>query len=509
MSIQTKTVLKAFFEDGDSPSGSNFSDLIDSLASENTEYTNITAALTLDDTYHILFCNGTFTVTLPAASSLPGKEYCIKNTGTGVITLGGTIDDAVDPVLAQYAFWWIKSDGTNWQRIGERQTGQVVWDLNDQSGASYTLVLSDAGKIIRCANTCTVTIPANADVAFPIGARIILRQNGTGAVTAHAATGVTFNGVQSAYSVNTEYANIFLIKSDTDTWEITLSPAGWFAVAAQLSGIWRFTTGLETAALKLKNTTGSYLTAFDIGTNGEIRFGNDTSITALDLTKGIKQLQDGSTNAKLAEYDPSTGLFDASGPVMNSFSVIDPTIQAKLTGASYSASNIATISWTSGDLDTIEEGQVYVDESTGIRYEILNSLDVLRLLGNGHFWSGLVSGTTSSELSYLGASGNRLKIGTDETVSFTAVASVRKQSGTGAGVVGSAATGWWSVMVNRIGGVTSAITSQVQIETITDNETIDLQITTNDTNGEIIVSLTCTANDVCDGKVITSTINRL
>ena len=51
---------------------------------------------------------------------------------------------------------------------------------NLQTGTSYELVLSDAGKVVEMnnasANTCN--IPANASVAFPVDTRIDVYQRG-------------------------------------------------------------------------------------------------------------------------------------------------------------------------------------------------------------------------------------------------------------------------------------------------------------------------------------------
>jgi hypothetical protein len=63
-----------------------------------------------------------FTVTLPTAVGIAGKQYCIKNSGTGVITIDAnglqTIDGALNFFLStQYESIWIISDGANWKVI--------------------------------------------------------------------------------------------------------------------------------------------------------------------------------------------------------------------------------------------------------------------------------------------------------------------------------------------------------------------------------------------------------
>jgi hypothetical protein len=64
----------------------------------------------------------TFTVTLPTAVGVDGKQYCIKNSGTGVITIATTsaqtIDGAANKKLSvQYESFWVISDGVNWKVI--------------------------------------------------------------------------------------------------------------------------------------------------------------------------------------------------------------------------------------------------------------------------------------------------------------------------------------------------------------------------------------------------------
>jgi len=61
----------------------------------------------------------TFTVTLPTAVGVAGKQYCIKNSGTGVITIATTsaqtIDGASTFILSvQYEAVWVMSNGANW-----------------------------------------------------------------------------------------------------------------------------------------------------------------------------------------------------------------------------------------------------------------------------------------------------------------------------------------------------------------------------------------------------------
>lgn len=63
------------------------------------------AATTLDEFDHIVHASGTFTVTLPNIASVAlGREFEVKNTGTGLITVAGdvNIDGASSQALAQW-----------------------------------------------------------------------------------------------------------------------------------------------------------------------------------------------------------------------------------------------------------------------------------------------------------------------------------------------------------------------------------------------------------------------
>lgn len=81
--------------------------------------------VSVSSTYPILttdkniFCNGTFTVTLPTTVSWSGKPYVIKNIGTGVITIATTSSQTIDgattqTIGSQYQSVSVISDGANW-----------------------------------------------------------------------------------------------------------------------------------------------------------------------------------------------------------------------------------------------------------------------------------------------------------------------------------------------------------------------------------------------------------
>lgn len=96
-----------------------------------------------------------------------------------------------------------------------------VWsdDVNTQTGTSYTLVLTDAGKQVTMSNASanTLTIPLNSSVAFTIGTRIWVINLGAGVMTLAAAGGVTVNSTTQDFSFN-QNDLVLLFKTGTDSW---------------------------------------------------------------------------------------------------------------------------------------------------------------------------------------------------------------------------------------------------------------------------------------------------
>ena len=86
--------------------------------------------------------------------------------------------------------------------------------------ANRTLELSDAGKLIlmNLSSAGTLTIPANASVAFPVGAELELCQYGAGALTVAAASGVTLVSLDSAALFAGQYACAALKQIAANIW---------------------------------------------------------------------------------------------------------------------------------------------------------------------------------------------------------------------------------------------------------------------------------------------------
>lgn len=83
------------------------------------DYRAITALRVLDATDFIVECtSGTYAVTLPTAVGISGKQYTIKNSGTGVVTLTANgaelIDASGTKALVQYNSITVMSNNTGW-----------------------------------------------------------------------------------------------------------------------------------------------------------------------------------------------------------------------------------------------------------------------------------------------------------------------------------------------------------------------------------------------------------
>lgn len=100
--------------------------------------------------------------------------------------------------------------------------------INAQTGTTYTPVLTDNNKVVTLnnASAIAVTIPTNASVAFPVGARIdFIWTTGAGQPTISAVTPgtttITSAGATSASpKIATKETGCTAIKLATDVWQV-------------------------------------------------------------------------------------------------------------------------------------------------------------------------------------------------------------------------------------------------------------------------------------------------
>ena len=95
-------------------------------------------------------------------------------------------------------------------------------NTNEQTGTTYTLALTDDGKVVEMNNASanTLTVPPNSSVAFPVGSQIVVLQTGAGQTTLAAGAGVTVNSKDGNLKLSAQWCAATLIKRATDVWVV-------------------------------------------------------------------------------------------------------------------------------------------------------------------------------------------------------------------------------------------------------------------------------------------------
>jgi hypothetical protein len=111
-----------------------------------------------------------------------------------------------------------KPVSTATQTALDAKTNKLI--VTNRQTASYTLVLSDADKLVEMnvGSANNLTIPLNSSVAFGIGTQILLAQYGAGQTTIVLTSGVTLRSNASKVKLNAQYSGATLIKIDTNEW---------------------------------------------------------------------------------------------------------------------------------------------------------------------------------------------------------------------------------------------------------------------------------------------------
>jgi len=94
---------------------------------------------------------------------------------------------------------------------------------NRQTGVSYTLALSDAGKLVESNNGSanTISVPLNSAIAFDIGTQILIAQYGAGKTRIVGIGGVTVRSAGSKSYIEAQYGMASLIKIGADEWYLS------------------------------------------------------------------------------------------------------------------------------------------------------------------------------------------------------------------------------------------------------------------------------------------------
>jgi len=111
-----------------------------------------------------------------------------------------------------------KPVSTATQTALDAKTNKLV--VTNRQTASYTLVLSDADKLVEMnvGSANNLTIPLNSSVAFSTGTQILLAQYGAGQTTIVATSGVTIRSNGAKLKLNAQYSGATLIKIAENEW---------------------------------------------------------------------------------------------------------------------------------------------------------------------------------------------------------------------------------------------------------------------------------------------------
>lgn len=157
---------------------------------------------------------------IDVSSANNGRIYQIENNSTmqigQLIGTGGTI------ALHTSGSERMRIDSSGRIQIPSGGIVEAPVSTNAQTVTSYTLVLTDAARVIEMNNASanTLTVPLNSSVAFPIGTVIDIFQIGAGQTTIAAPGGVTINATPGL-KLSGQWATATLIKRGTDTWLLT------------------------------------------------------------------------------------------------------------------------------------------------------------------------------------------------------------------------------------------------------------------------------------------------
>lgn len=103
--------------------------------------------------------------------------------------------------------------------------GLVGFTLNDQTGTTYTPVLTDQYQVLVTrsnASASTMIIPTNASVAFPVGTVITVLNKGVGLVSISGAVGVTIlsAGAVAAIPTLAQYKSCAIMQTSANNWYV-------------------------------------------------------------------------------------------------------------------------------------------------------------------------------------------------------------------------------------------------------------------------------------------------
>jgi len=152
------------------------------------------------------------------AASPPEIWQCSDNTAGAAVWSLTNATTASFGTIVEYD----QGTGAGEIRINSENEAQFApisssFEINEQTGTSYTVVASDLGKVIRFTNAAAITLTINS--GFTNGFNFLVEQSGAGVIT-WAGT-ATLNALNSQTKSSGQYALISFVATNTD--EFTVS----------------------------------------------------------------------------------------------------------------------------------------------------------------------------------------------------------------------------------------------------------------------------------------------
>jgi hypothetical protein len=147
-----------------------------------------------------------------AEGSVGTSWIVVERNIAGITSAGLAIIQAAD-AAAQAAIL-----SSYFDPAGAAAATQIMTE--NAQGGDYTLVFGDAAKLVTIshADPKSLTVPPNADVAFPVGTQIAVQQGGEGTLSVVAGAGVTIRSAGGLLDLAGQYSTAALLKLETNTW---------------------------------------------------------------------------------------------------------------------------------------------------------------------------------------------------------------------------------------------------------------------------------------------------
>ena len=135
-----------------------------------------------------------------------------------------TPNEIVSVTLVGTQLTFVMADGSTWGPFTIPSNVQYnATEIATVATTTYAPEMADQQKFFRCTNAggCTVIVPDNASVPFPLKTELTFRQCAAGQVSLATASGVVLNGISGFLDKTAgEGATLMIKKIATDEWDL-------------------------------------------------------------------------------------------------------------------------------------------------------------------------------------------------------------------------------------------------------------------------------------------------